>query len=408
MFKALTVRNFRFLWGGRAVSLLGSWLLVVAVPAHVFALTGSLLATGLTLVAEYLPPLVLGPIGGVLADRWDRRRVMIAADLSRAAAVSLMVFATSHPALWLLYLALVAESAGSVLFRPTAQALTPLVVGTGTGLSSANSLNAFTDGIVRLVGPPLGAALLTLTNFRILIAVDVASYLLSAAAIAMTSVTAKTNPARSPIVRAVMRDLADGLRVLRGLSVALVLLPLTAVFLAANASLSALLVPFGVRQLGGSQQVGFVVSGLGVGFLIGAIAIRPLVDHVQPRYLLAAAQLATAAGFFALFSATSLAVAIPAAVSIGVFGSMTLVTPQTVLQRVVPNDALGRVGSVFFAAEALATLLGALGGPLLAERLSLFSAAVWACAVTAAGAVTGLVLLPLLPKPWHVSVPVTK
>ena len=398
MFQALAVRNFRYLWSGRAVSLLGSWLLVVAVPAHVFALTGSLLATGLTLVAEYLPPLLVGPIGGVLADRWDRRRVMITADLFRAAAVALMLFATSEQALWLVYLALFAESTGSVLFRPAAQALTPEVVGTGTGLSSANSLNAFTDGTVRLVGPPLGAALLTLTSFQVLITVDVVSYLISAAAIAMTSVASTPDRERPPILRSVFRDLTDGLRVLRGLPIALVLLPLTAVFLAANASLSALLVPFGVRQLGGTAQVGLVVSGLGVGFLIGAVLIRALVDHVQPRYLLAAAQLTTAVGFFVLFHSTSLAVAIPAAVAIGVFGSMTLVTPQTVLQRVVPNDLLGRISSIFFAAEALATLLGALAGPLLAGKLSLSSAAAWACAVTAAGALTGVVLVPLLPN----------
>lgn len=311
MFEALAVCNFRYLWGGRAVSQLGSWLLVVAIPAHVFAVTGSLLATGLTLAAEYVPPLVVGPVGGVLADRWDRRRVRITADLFRGAAVALMLLATTGQALWLLYVALVAESTGSVLFRPAAQALTPVVVGTRTGLSSAHSLNAFTDGTVRLVGPPLGAALLTLTSFPVLITVDVASYLVSAAAIAMTSVASRPDRERRPILRAVFGKLADGLRVLRGLPMALVLLPLTAVFLAANASLSALLVPFGVRRLGGSEQVGLVVSALGVGFLLGAVGIRKLVDHVQPRYLLAAAQLITAVGFFVLFSSESLVVAIP-------------------------------------------------------------------------------------------------
>lgn len=83
---------------------------------------------------------------------------------------------------------------------------------------------------------------------------------------------------------------------------------------------------------------------------------------------------------------------------------MTLVIPQTVLQRVVPNDVLGRISSVFLAAEALATLLGALAGPLFAGRLSLFSAAVWACVVTVAGALAGVVVIPMLPKPWRASV----
>jgi MFS family permease len=394
--EALKIRDFRLLWTGRAVSLLGSWLLVIAIPAHVYALTGSLLATGLTLVAEYLPPLLLGPVAGVLTDRWDRRRVMIVADLFRAGAIMLMLFATTENSLWLVYLALVAESTGAVLFRPAAQAHLPVVAGLGSGLSSANSLNAFTDGIVRLVAPPLGAAILTLTGFPTLIWIDIASYLVSAAAIALTTRGAASE--RLSTVRQVLTDLADGWRVLRSLPIAVVLLPLTAVFLAANASLTALLVPFGVEKLGGTEQIGLVVSALGVGFLLGAVVIRRLVDRVQPRHLLAASQLATAVAFFVLFGSTSLFVALPAGVAIGVFGSMTLVTPQTALQRVVPNEALGRISAVFLSAEALATMAGAVAGPLLAQTLSLFAAVVVACVVTAGGALVGLARVPLLDR----------
>jgi MFS family permease len=90
--------------------------LVVALPAYVFHLTGSLLATGLTMVAEYLPAVLLGPIAGVLTDRWDRRRVMLASDVFRAVVVAGMLFATSRESLWVIYLALVSESRCSVLF----------------------------------------------------------------------------------------------------------------------------------------------------------------------------------------------------------------------------------------------------------------------------------------------------
>ena len=398
MLQALRVRDFRYLWGARSVSALGSWLLVIAIPAHVFQLTGELLATGLTLVAEVLPPLLLGPVAGVLVDRWDRRRVMLAAEVFRAAAISVLLLATTERSLWLVYVALVAESTGTALFRPAAQAHTPAAVGTGSLLSSANSLNAFTDGTVRLVGPPAGAALLTLSGFQTLVWVDVASYLGSAAAILMT--TRRPTPARERAltVRQVLDGLKGGLRVLRDLPIARSLLPLTALFLAANASLSAILVPFGVQQLGGSRQIGLVVSALGVGFLLGAVVIRKLVDRTQPRYLLAASQLATAVGFFVLFSSGSLVVALPAGVAVGLFGSMTLVTPQTTLQRMVPNQTLGRVSAVFLTAEALATLIGALIGPVLAENLSIHTAMTIASLATAAGAIAGCMLVPLLPQ----------
>ena len=398
MLRALRIRDFRLLWTARSVSALGSWLLVIAIPAHVFQLTGGLLATGLTLVAEVLPSLLLGPVAGVLVDRWDRRWVMLASEVFRAAAISLLL-ATTEQSLWLVYVALVAESTGTTLFRPAAQAHIPVVVGTGSLLSSANSLNAFTDGIVRLVGPPAGAALLTLGSFQTLVWVDMASYLLSAAAILMTRRRPTHVRERALTVRQVLEGLRGGLLVLRGLPVALSLLPLTALFLAANASLSAILVPFGVQRLGGSQQLGLVVSALGVGFLLGAVVIRKLIDRTQPRYLLAASQLATAVAFYVLFSSTSLLVALPAGVAIGLFGSMTLVTPQTTLQRVVPNQALGRISAVFLTAEALATLIGALTGPVLAEHLSIHIAMTIASLVTAAGAIAGCPLVPRLPQP---------
>ncbi|MDT7783926.1 MAG: hypothetical protein QOF58_2345, partial [Pseudonocardiales bacterium] len=136
-----------FLWAGRAVSLLGSWLLVVAVPAHMYAITGSVFATGATLAAEYLPVLLLGPLAGVLVDRWDRRQVMIAADLFRATAVTTLLIGTPTA----IYVAVVAESVGAVVFRPAAQAHVPAVVGPDR-LAVANSWNATTDGVVRLAG----------------------------------------------------------------------------------------------------------------------------------------------------------------------------------------------------------------------------------------------------------------
>ncbi len=393
MLDALKIRDFRLLWIGRLISTAGSWLLVVALPAYVFHLTGSLLATGLTMVAEYLPALLLGPIAGVLTDRWDRRRVMLAADVFRAVVVAGMLFATSTGSVWVSYLALVAENVGSVLFRPAAQAMTPAIVGTGSALSSANSLNAVTDGTVRLIGPPAGAAVLSLAGFQALIWIDMASYLMSAVAVYGT--TRQPRQRREDARGRVLADLVVGFRLLRAEPVGRALLLLTTVFLFANASLSALLVPFGIERLGGSEQVGIVVSGLGVGFLLGAAVIRGLVDRVQPRYLLAATQLATTGGFLLLFGSSSLAGALPAALIIGVFGSMTLVTPQTALQRVIPNTALGRVSAIFFTAEALATLAGAVAGPALAAATTFWTTAVASCVVSAVSALVGIALLPV-------------
>jgi MFS family permease len=406
VFQALRVPDFRLLWGGGLVSSLGSWLLVLAVPAHILAATGSLRATGLALAAQYLPQLALGPAAGAVADRLDKRRLMIGANLFCAGAVAVMLLGTAPGRYWVLYAALVAENAGAVFYAPALQARTPAITGTGPLLSSANSLTSAGSGIVRLAGGPLGGVLLAACGISWLICADALSYLLGAAAVLMTSRPAGRHPGGDTVIRAMARDLREGARVLGGQPAARALLPVTVVFLAANASLSAVLIPFGVQRLGGSEHTGFLLSGLGVGFLLGAPIIRPLLDRIQPRNLLTASLTATAAAYFLLFTSSSLRTALPAAVAIGMFGSMSLVIPQTAMQRVIPNAVLGRVSAVFLTGEAAATLIGAVTGPFLAQAAHLTAAAATASLLTlSAAALTGLivprmsVIIPVRPSP---------
>ncbi len=410
MLQALRIRDFRLLWAGGLISSLGSWLLTLAIPTHIFLVTGSLRATGLTVAAEYLPLLVLGPVAGVFADRWDRRRLLIGTNLFCAGAVAVMLLGTAPGRYWVLYAALVAENAGVVLNTPAWQARTPAIVGTGSMLSSANALNSVSSGTVRLIGGPLGGVLLAVWGARWLIGIDAASYLLSAAAMFMTSAPGREPGGRDPRDReaedrehttagTVARDLAAGVRVLRHQPVARALLLVTVVFLAANASLSAVLIPFGIQRLGGSEHTGFLLAGLGIGFLLGAPVIRLLLDRVQPGPLLAVTLAATAASFFALFSSSSLATALPAAAAVGAFGSMSLVVPQTAMQRVIPNALLGRIGAVFLTGEAAATLGGAAGGPVLAQAAGLTVTAAVASLVTLAAAALARLSVPKITVP---------
>ncbi len=98
-----------------------------------------------------------------------------------------MLLGTAPGRYWVLYAALIAESSAGVLYLPAWQARTPAMVGTGTLLSSANSLNALADGAVRLIGGPLGGILLAACGVRWLIVADAVSYLVSAAANTATS-----------------------------------------------------------------------------------------------------------------------------------------------------------------------------------------------------------------------------
>jgi AhpD family alkylhydroperoxidase len=396
MLQALRIRDFRLLWTGDLISSLGSWLLVIAIPAHILQVTGSLRDTGLTLAAEYLPPLVLGPAAGVATDRWDRRRLMIATSLFRAGAVAVMLAGIAPGRYWILYAALVAESGGGVLYSPAEQARTPAIVGTGPLLSSANSLNAFAAGAVRLVGGPLGGILLAFCGVRWLIFADVLSYLVGAAASFLTSRTDSENVRRHRVISDLARDLLEGVRVLRGQPMTRALFPVTVISLAANASLSAVLMPFGLRKLGGSEHTGFLLACLGVGFLLGAPVLRALLDRLQPRILLTSSLTATAVLYYLLFTSSSLATALPAATAIGMFGSMSQVIPLTVMQRVIPGGALGRVSGAFLTGEAAATLIGAVTGPFLAQTVHLAGAATASAVVTLGAAALTCLTVPRL------------
>jgi MFS family permease len=381
--QALRVPDFRLLWGGGLISALGSWLLVLALPAHILAATGSLRDTGLALAAEYLPQLALGPVAGAVADRWDRRRLMTGANLFCAGVVAVMLLGTAPGRIWVLYVALAAENSGTVLYAPAAQARTPAVVGTGPLLASANSLTAAGNGIVRVIGGPLGGVLLAACGIRWLICADAVSYLLAAAAVGMMSRSADSPLGRAAASGAAARGLAEGWRALRAQPAARALLPVVVVFLAANASLSAVLIPFGIQRLGGSEHTGLLLSCLGAGLLLGAPVIRVLLDRAGPRNLLTASLTATAGGYLLLFTSSSLAVALPAATAVGMSGSMAVVVQQTTVQRLVPGAVLGRVSAVFLTGAAAATLAGSVAGPFLAQ----------AAGLTAAAAAAGLLTL---------------
>ena len=160
-----------------------------------------------------------------------------------------------------------------------------------------------------------------------------------------------------------------------------------------------MLIVFGVERLGGSEHTGFLLCGLGVGFLAGAPAIRLLLDRVQPRILLAASLAGEGAAYLGLFTSSSLGAALPAAAAVGMFGSMALVIPQTVMQRVVPHAVLGRIGAAFLAGEAAATLAGAAAGPFLAQAAGLTVVAIVAGLVTLAAAGLARLLVPPLVPP---------
>lgn len=395
MLGVLRNRDFRLLLVSQLLSNTGDWLMLVAAPYFVFQLTGSTMATGLTLTAESVPAILLGPVAGVFADRWDRRRTMIATDVLRAAGVLSMLAVHGRGSVWILYAALTVEAAFSQFFNPARRALVPNVVGRGPELSAANALSQLVGGVIRLVGGPLGGVLYVLFGFHYVVVLDVASYLVSAALTVMIRRPgrAEAAPPESGGHRRFAAQLRAGLGHVGRSSELRVLFGVTALFLTGNAMLTALLVPYlgGVLHAG-AQSLGVLFGTLGLGFVLGGPVSRLVTDRSRDRATIATSLAVLAAVFAVSFNIPHLAWDVALFTLIGPPAVCFLVTADTSVTRRTPDHIQGRVGSVYLALQGAGTLLGMIVGSVLGERVGVVDTMDLAALLIAASAGVALLL----------------
>ena len=190
MLALLWRRNFGLLWWGGLISMLGDWMLMIGLPIYVFQLSNSTLATGLVLITQVVPRILLGSLAGVLVDRWDRKRTMVIANILLAIGLLPLLLVQSQGQLWIVYIVTFIQSIIRQFFGPAEGALLPTLVGE-EDLLQANALNAMNNNLARLLGPPLGgfaAALLGLSAFAL---VDALTFVVAALLIALIQLAPK-------------------------------------------------------------------------------------------------------------------------------------------------------------------------------------------------------------------------
>jgi len=147
--------NFRNLWLGQIISLLGDWFNLIASAALVGMLTQSGLAIGSLFVVRMLAPFLISPIAGVVADRYNRKHILIAADLVRAATVFGFLLVREPGDVWLLYALTAVQLALSGFFFPARNAILPDIT-TQDELGAANALSSATWSVMLALGAALG------------------------------------------------------------------------------------------------------------------------------------------------------------------------------------------------------------------------------------------------------------
>ncbi|MFU8872823.1 MFS transporter [Micromonospora sp. SL4-19] len=391
-------RRFGLLWGSQLLSNLGNWLMIVAVPVHVYAMTGSTMSSGFAFVAQTLPAIAFAPLAGVLADRWDRRLIMISADALRMVIVLALILVNDPSMLWLLYAAMFGESAIGHFFQPAARAVVPAIVGRGADLEAANSWNTIASGVVRLVGAPVGGALYALVGFDGLVVMDSVTYLVSAVLIfgmGRVSVEAPPEHMSSSWLAGFWPQVREGLAFLIGHPVLRATLVVSGLFLLANAALNVLLVPYVIGVLGGdASDVGVLMAALGGGFLASAYVGNVLSRSGRLRLPFTGCLLAIAVCFAGLFLIHHFTAALVFIGLAGLPGGSLLMLVQVQVQRQTPDQQLGRASSAFSAVEMAATVAGGAIGSVAGQHLSL-TLTVWlVIVVLAISAGTAALLLP--------------
>jgi MFS family permease len=357
---------FRRLLAGLAISSLGDWLYNVALLAFVYERTSSPAWLAATTAVRVLPIVVLGPIGGVLADRYDRRRLIIASDLLRAA---LMVALAGVAALGLpiLLAPLLAGAATLVaaVHSPAVAASTPRLVDAAQ-LQRANAARAAIGQGAIVAGPALGALVLAVSSPAVAILANAATFLGSAVLVATIPAGPAFRPGRSAAAPSMLAELRDGAAALRGAPAAVRVIAADVICSGVYGILTVTLVLVAGRLGAGSGGYGLLLGAFGVGGLAGA-AVAGRLDGEHWRRTLAIALTLVALPVAALGVADSLWVALALAVVGGTGAVVAEVLSETALPRMLDDAVLARAYGFMLPVALSGIVAGSLiAGPLVA------------------------------------------
>lgn len=355
-FSVFRKRDFRLLWSAQLVSTIGTALTDLAAGILIFKATNSAFMVGLMFMATAVPTLAIGLFAGVFVDRYDRRRIMVAADLIRAAIVVSIPFLVSIN-IALLYVAVAAVSTISQFFNPANDAVLPEVA-TDEELAAANSWIMISSFGSTSVGFALSGLLAAAFSVEWAFYLDAVTFLISAALL-MTVRVGRIQAEGDTSVRVVVANLKEGVATLVGTPVLRSLFLVSAPVYLSFGLWNVLLLPFAINVLGaGEFEYGLQEGLTSVGFVVGSLLMARFADRWREGSWIVLSTLAM--GIVGVFygMATSILVAIALVTLSGFFNAPSSVARRLIMQRSTPREMRGRVFSAFAVARDVTFLIG--------------------------------------------------
>lgn len=363
-------RDYRLLLLSFTTSRLGDFLYLVALSAYVYDRTGSAAWVSAAALSRFVPYMLLSPIAGVVADRFERRRVMAVGDLIQLVMMAALTASVlmAGPALLVVLLSAASASAAT-LYQASASAM---VAGTvpEDELASANSLVSTVDEVAFVAGPAAGGLLLLLGEPAWAFGINAVTFAVSAAF--LLAIRHRSRPAARPDGGGAVAALAEGVRTLvRNRTVLVLIGCLVAGSFVYGVEL-VLLVVVSDDLLGtGAGGFGWLLAASGLGGVLGAVLSPRLARATRPRAMIAVLVLLTGLPLASLSVVRLPAIAYAVLVLEGIAIVSLDILVETAMQRGVPGDVLGRISGLVLSLTAVGTVLGTLSTPALVDLLGL-------------------------------------
>jgi MFS family permease len=383
--RAFRHRNFRIFYIGQAISLIGTWLQMVAVSWLVYRLTGSALMLGIAAAAQQLPVLFLAPVAGVVADRVNRRRLLVATQAAAAlqAAVLAALALTGHVTAWQVVGLAVVYGVIHAIETPTRQAFLLELVEDRADLPNAIALQSMMFNAARFAGPSIAGLVLAASSEGWCFLLNAVSYFATVVAYSVLRVRARPSAAHGGNWTA---ELTHGVRYAFGFLGTRYLLVLVALVSFFSAPWQPLMPKFAVERFAGSSRtLGFLIGAVGFGALVATVVLarRASVRGLGGAIAVALTAAGTAFALFALSERLALSLALLAVFGCGLV--FAVAGCNTILQTIVDEDKRGRVLSLHVMAFLGIAPIGNFVWGAASERIGV-QWTVFACGIAIVGA----------------------
>ena len=367
LLRSLQSRNYRLFVAGQSVSLVGTWMQQIAMSWLVYRLTGSAFLLGLIGFTSQIPTLIFAPVAGVLADRWNRRKLLIATQalaLTQAALLATAVFTGTVQVWHLIVLSLILGISNAVEI-PVRQSFIIELISKREDLSNAIALNSSMVQGARLIGPAIAGILVASIGEGICFILNSISYL--AVMVALIAMRIAPNPHKGKPHRKILHELREGFSYAYEFGPIRSILLLVAVMSLTGMPYSVLVPVFAKEILhGGAHTYGFLMTAGGCGAFIGTVYLASRSSVLGLGRLIVIAGVLFAVGISSFAMSNNINLSFISLVIAGFGGITVIASSNTILQTILEEDKRGRVMSLFTVAFMGMAPFGSFGAGTMA------------------------------------------